>query len=233
MVDSTLHREHYGNMSEKIWLASFPRSGNTLVRLILGKCFDIVAGSKYPENGEADLAAPIIKTHDHAEDDAPAIVLVRDGRAALVSYWHFFRDYDEPVALSELIQGSIGFGSWSAHFRSWEPMNRPDRLLLRFEDFSADPECAIEALATFLGKRPVSPFDATFDKLNANHPKFFRSGDNAANIAELVGDDLELFKVHHGELMTELGYWSAQEAACRSIPVANAPPAPSVETSSS
>ena len=201
-----------------IWLASYPRSGNTLLRTILNDCFDVVTGSKYPEADtyaphrqliglERGLPSRLMKTHDHPTDDAPAIVSVRDGRASVVSYWHFLGDYSEPVDLRNVISGSVGFGSWSDHVRAWNPETRPDTLRLRFEEFSVDPEVAIEALATFLNLRPLRRFDKTFDDLQMVDAKFFRSGDNAANIRELSGDNLALFTEVHGPTMRHLGYW--------------------------
>ena len=95
-----------------IWLASYPRSGNTFARIVLRFLFGIQTATVYPtavveqERELRDLmqeksinsldeaiGAPeryIIKTHELPSGDLhPALYLVRDGRDALVSYAHF------------------------------------------------------------------------------------------------------------------------------------------------
>jgi hypothetical protein len=100
-----------------IWLASYPRSGNTLLRLVLEREFAYHTCSLYrertPETGPelADLVdltsaklvanaidkdedIHFVKTHELATDDAfPAIYVVRDGRDAMVSFAHFLIDF--------------------------------------------------------------------------------------------------------------------------------------------
>jgi len=95
-----------------VWIASFPRSGNTLLRIVLHRLYGIRTSVIYDVDGVAervgadlvgytDRPAPLavmrasadvhfIKTHrqrdtDVEEQDA-AICLVRDGRDALVSW---------------------------------------------------------------------------------------------------------------------------------------------------
>jgi hypothetical protein len=224
-------------MSEIVWLASYPRSGNTLLRVILNDCFDMVAGSKYDESNaygplqkliglERATRSPIVKTHDHPESADPAIFIVRDGRASIVSYWHYLNEYSasksfwkslrrntrkslwrsRSTPLNKIIKGDVAFGSWSDHFRAWSPEVRPNTLLLRFEDYSADPEAAIEALAAFLNIRPKRAFSKTFAELRMADRKFFRCGDNDGNLRELRGNDLALFDSLHGPLMRHLAY---------------------------
>jgi hypothetical protein len=95
-----------------IWLASYPRSGNTFLRLVLNRMygarssviydFDGVAdrlgsdfvGFERRRNAIADLRAAatvhFVKTHRRRDADVDdrdrAICLVRDGRDALVSW---------------------------------------------------------------------------------------------------------------------------------------------------
>jgi len=94
-----------------VWLASYPRSGNTFYRVLLNHLYGIKTyGRKNDETieriGASDvvghelLPAPledlrkeknvyIVKTHRQPEDDGPAIYIMRDGRDALVSYARF------------------------------------------------------------------------------------------------------------------------------------------------
>lgn len=89
-----------------VWLASYPRSGNTFFRIILSECYGLPStdmDALPPEEWGrlrrmdpslrpgTDPAAPcFIKTHNlPGLDRNPAIYIVRDGRDALVSYAHF------------------------------------------------------------------------------------------------------------------------------------------------
>lgn len=100
------------------WVASYPRSGNTLLRLILKSMFNIsvyeseevdpeivknfpsmrdrvgskVAGSPWAEfcaSARSSTEPVFIKTHKIPEDGDAAIFVIRDGRAALDSYLDF------------------------------------------------------------------------------------------------------------------------------------------------
>ena len=97
-----------------IWLASYPRSGNSFTRIILKHLFGLQSRTVYDHalNPELERMAEVIgeptgsrmtldeltvapqvwavKTHEMPqEDNHPAIHVVRDGRDALVSYAHF------------------------------------------------------------------------------------------------------------------------------------------------
>jgi hypothetical protein len=95
-----------------VWVASFPRSGNTFLRIVLRNLYGIRTSVVYDVDGVAErLGADLvgftprpaaievmrdadeihfIKTHrqrdEQVEDTDPAICLVRDGRDALVSW---------------------------------------------------------------------------------------------------------------------------------------------------
>ena len=105
-----------------VWLASFPRSGNTLLRIILNSVFGVSTSTIYPGPkpgvnqvydqmnqliGDVDAVGPLaelqaspqlhfVKTHEIAssDDGNPAVYVLRDGRDALVSYAHFLRTHE-------------------------------------------------------------------------------------------------------------------------------------------
>ena len=105
-----------------IWLASYPRSGNTLLRTILKLTMNLDQFSDDPEDPDSDrvgaaimrriggvpLSKPwpefynearvsaktfYIKTHAPPHDDSPAIYVVRDGRSSVVSYFQYHRRF--------------------------------------------------------------------------------------------------------------------------------------------
>ena len=95
-----------------VWIASYPRSGNTFLRIILENMFQLPTYSLYRVEGQqvydpsadalqeapflprdwrsrvstdSQAALALIKTHNLPEDNAQAIYVVRDGRATLDS----------------------------------------------------------------------------------------------------------------------------------------------------
>lgn len=107
-----------------VWLASYPRSGNTFIRLLLHHYFDVATHDRYIPKLEmpdpqdkghiANLVGfrPIsslqeldeehepafVKTHELPDDDRPAIYVVRDGRDSITSYAHFILTIEEKCA---------------------------------------------------------------------------------------------------------------------------------------
>jgi hypothetical protein len=114
-----------------IWLASYPRSGNTFCRVLLHRLYGVPTYSVYPEPDwgpvadiiahqelpasleemAADRQTYIVKTHDlPGNDDYPAIYLVRDGRDAVVSYARYilaFRVHDDIPKTEELFRDRL------------------------------------------------------------------------------------------------------------------------------
>ncbi|WP_127505940.1 sulfotransferase domain-containing protein [Actinoplanes solisilvae] len=111
-----------------VWVASFPRSGNTFLRIVLRRLYGIRTSTVYDVDGVAerlgkDLVgftdrpgslsdmrasnqAHFVKTHrqrdaDVDEDDR-AICLVRDGRDALVSWARQASEEDPDIYQAEL-----------------------------------------------------------------------------------------------------------------------------------
>src|SRR6476620_3314267 len=105
-----------------IWLASYPRSGNTFVRAVLNDVFGIKArtltgigddrvfssrlgvvvavgplqsatrGVDFIDKARRSQEIYFLKTHEPQLTDDPAIYIVRDGRSAVVSYFNFMNE---------------------------------------------------------------------------------------------------------------------------------------------
>lgn len=237
-----------------IWLASFPRSGNTFFRIILEKLYGQESLSLYGDDpahvsseleagpNEAALerlqASPklhFIKTHELPSDDSPAILIVRDGRDAMVSFAHYIEDYGvvrrspfgEFVAnldacRQELLHGRPRFDQllrriverryfdWSGHYRAWSA--RPSNCaVVKFESLIRQPEIisqgALQALGLGLTRLRGDKLP-TFDQLHEQDPKFFRAGQVGQWQAEMSPDVEELFWREHLEGMRQAGYRS-------------------------
>lgn len=220
-----------------VWLASYPRSGNTFLRVALSAVFGIDTYTLYDERPEHDpflgdqppleLHAPypvvgqpfnvarfgdqpqlhVVKTHGAPLDAQPAIYVVRDGREATSSYFHYHRDLlQRPAPLSDVIHGRVGFGSWGRHIALWKPLTRPNTLVLRFEELTAAPIAQIERIADFLGIEPVGRRVPTFEDLHRTAPSFFRSGRTDSWRSLFSEQEHELFWELHGDEMSAFGY---------------------------
>jgi len=217
-----------------VWIASYPRSGNTFLRIILEKIFHLptysiyrVEGQDFPDpsaealeqapflprkwrrqvSDEPHLKPMLIKTHDGPEDDRAAMYIVRDGRAAIDSYFHYHKKFAfEQPSLTEIIAGACQFGSWSGHYRSWNPTHRPNTLFVKYEELVQAPDVVIPKIASFLQVQPGEGRLPTFEELNHSYPEFFRRGKNRDFLKDWTPGQLALFDQVHGPVMREIGY---------------------------
>ena len=156
-----------------VWLASYPRSGNTYFRVLLNHFYGLKSYSIYKEKRLAkqfkfhdltELALDheslaemarnselyFIKTHELPQNNSPAIYLVRDGRDALVSYAWYILNFESGRTnfndvLLNLIVNSDFFGGWSSHVLKWGQRKAPTAIV-RFEDLTrtSDPSDIIK-----------------------------------------------------------------------------------------
>lgn len=225
-----------------VWLSSFPRSGNTLVRLMLKQVWGISTCSMYDDRDDIGANAAVaqrvghrflggkfgdayqsmrdstelfcIKSHDVPIDEGKSIYIVRNGRSASYSYWHYQRDYGQlprRATLADTLIGFTPFGSWSDHLDAWEPLQRPNTLTLRYEELVAGPDQQIERIADFLELPPLRPWKNDFDALHRLDPRFFREGSQAPPHRFNEAEE-SLFSLLHSAWMTRLGYASVDIA---------------------
>jgi len=171
---------HLGLDSSDVFLASYPRSGNTLLRFPLAEAISGALCSfenvqrLVPEIGVHVYAHPLlpgggrlIKTHErYRRKYRRAIYIVRDVRDVLLSSFarEAAMDLLDSAALDRYIepflQGKMSrWGSWQNHIEEW--LNSPlaasgNLLLLRFEDICNDVETAMSRALTFLAM-PADP----------------------------------------------------------------------------
>ncbi|RTL88443.1 hypothetical protein EJV44_23340 [Ancylobacter aquaticus] len=215
------------------WLASYPRSGNTLVRTILNQCLDIGTRSMHGDGDNrifntselqrivghqssdvpdmAQLAAArqtrawtVVKTHEMPPTDDKSIYIVRNGISSMASYYHFLKDFEHvELDIRSIIRGDVYAGSWSDHVR--QIGSRPGTLLLRYENIAADPNAAARQIAGHLGVEQKRDFLLTFTDMHKAQPNFFRRGDDRANVKEML-PYMDLIEEYHGETLRQFGY---------------------------
>lgn len=223
-----------------IWVASYPRSGNTLLRTMLFQTMGLKSHVELPpalrdENSErgtdlhkfvgttpsspdewSELIARasksaetfFFKTHEPPLDDSPVLHVVRDGRQACISYFHFLRDRfpEAQKTLLDIIAGNDLFSHWSRHFNEWA--SHPQRLMVRYEDLIEPSPETLQEIAAFVGhKGEINKWENPFSLLHDLKPDIFRKGENSRNYPPEWDDSVEwLFQLLHGNLNRALGY---------------------------
>ena len=215
-----------GDKGARIWLASYPRSGNTLMRAILYQCFGVSSTSVHVNDlgglhdleryvGHFETAGDcgcgtctplVVKTHHPPPDAGPAIYVVRDGRAAAVSLWEF---YGRCKTLREVIAGGSHFGFWADHVEAWRPWARPRTLLVRYEDMTGDLPGVLAALGAFLGLPATSREAPSRAYMAAVGGRWVREFSDWRGC--LDDRDLRLFRHLGGRTMARLGYRPEQQ----------------------
>ncbi len=134
-----------------VWLASYPRSGNTFLRIVVHRLSGYGSAAVYPVDGVrerlgnalvADDPGPrslaeardspavhFVKTHRRRSDDVAetdrALYLVRDGRDALVSFARQRAEGDPRRYCAELealiLRRHGGTAGWGGNVLSWLP----------------------------------------------------------------------------------------------------------------
>ncbi len=157
-----------------VWLASYPRSGNTFFRILLNQLYGLSSQSQYNESGfpvinnltgnhgTNILTEPVsnyrnwqfVKTHDlPVNDQYPAIYLVRDGRDALVSHAHYIinhEKYDLPHNADTFWYLLYDLISTENHFGGWAQNvttwleRKAPTAYVRFEELIANPQACIQ-----------------------------------------------------------------------------------------
>jgi hypothetical protein len=165
---------HRGIRPTDVFVASYPRSGNTWLRFML---YEILVGESssfvnihqlVPDIGQQDAATPLlaqkgrlIKTHEpYRPEYKKAIYLVRDARDVALSEFAYQKALgvipdDFELYLQRFLRGRVNpFGSWVDHVNSWmnaEEEGHVEILLARYDKLRRDPEDSLAAMMEFLG----------------------------------------------------------------------------------
>ena len=213
------------------WITGWPHCGSTIVRQIMKDSLGLQTHSVYSEPdfqylfgdevvkfGETWQSGPhtryeyyrdcpgmfYIKTHEPpiTGDDSKVIYVLRDGRDSVSAISHFWK-----MPIRRTICG-IGnhFGGLSYHYYAWNPGNRPNTIIVRFEDMVERPNEVAVSLACFLGVKKIADYVDDFEENKKKWPKLFHDRIGCWKNA-MSKSDLELFDKCHGEFMREVGYY--------------------------
>lgn len=223
-----------------VWIASYPRSGNSLLRTVLFQTMGLqhyvespfgADDSKPEEHVKADRAVGLdsravedwsefvahaadskkvflIKTHQPPQDDSPVLHMVRDGRQACISYFHYLQDQfpEAQKTLLDIVAGNDHCSHWSRHYLEWA--GQAHRLEVRYEDLIEPSTEQLKKMASFLNYNgEVKSWENPFDDLRELKPHIFREGRNERIYPPEWDESVELlFQRLHGELNQALGY---------------------------
>lgn len=164
-----------------VFLVSFPKSGNTWTRFLLGNLLhpeepatfanihrlvpDPSGTSKRDMDGLPDPR--IIKSHECFDPRYPRVIyIVRDPRDVVVSQYHYHRKLkriadDSPIEtfVTRFLGGeTCPHGSWGENVTTWLATREGDPrfLLLRYEDMVSDTARELEKIVAFLGLKVAS-----------------------------------------------------------------------------
>lgn len=158
------------------YVVSYPRSGNTWVRSLLARLrepdaeltrgrLDQAVPDPY-RDPQALVSAPrprLIKSHSSTNPGFPRVIYVaRDGRDALVSYYHMEKQLGRnPPPFDSFVRRELaredGFGNWPGHVAHWWSVPMAEDLLrVRFEDLWRDPHHEVARIARF-ARLPATP----------------------------------------------------------------------------
>ena len=124
----------------------------------------IIVGKHHQLRKTLPNGGRLIKTHETFRREYPkAVFIVRDGRDAAVSEFHYqrtrsplFPEYknDFCVFFDRFLKGTVnGYGAWHKHTLSWLQcdLHRSDKMLLvRFEDLKSSPLRELKRIVQFL-----------------------------------------------------------------------------------
>lgn len=152
---------------EDVFIVGFPKSGNTLMQ-------HIITHLVYGLNSEVTVSIPLLfvpdiyasthyfrfnevcyfKSHERPQPNYKKVIyLVRDGREALLSYYHMMKNMGKEISLEDLYHGKIDIygGQWHEHLAEWEknPYNA-EILFVKYEDLITNKMSVLNQLCSFL-----------------------------------------------------------------------------------
>ena len=231
---------------DDIFVASYPKSGNTWLRFILARLMapsESTISFRNIDDYVPDLyrcrhfidsvqkRPRFIKIHEpHIEDYGKAVYIYRDGRDAMISFYHYFKQSKKfDGTFTDFLKAVDNFwcGSWMDHVTSalnYSENNPGKMFFLKYEDLLINPGPRVEQLAEFCQlpytsskveeaiqltsfselKKIESQFGP--EELDQNNVEFFRAGKQKQWKEVFSSEQRTLFERKAGYLLQQLGY---------------------------
>jgi len=156
-----------------IFITSFPKSGNTWVRLIVANLLSIKVNLQNIDHFLPETYSykesfylhkfkkrRIIKSHDYFDHRFKKVIyVVRDPREVIVSTYFFQikikaikKNYSKRKFINSFIKGkySSDFGTWEQNVGSWHGSRNKNIIFIRYEDLIDKPVKEIKRISNFL-----------------------------------------------------------------------------------
>ena len=209
-------------------LVSYPKSGSTWMRFLLGH---VLAGEEVDFDSIRDLIPPcgrhrhapallgdggrVVRTHEPldrlSKRPGRIVYLVRDGRSVAGSYFHHLHrigvDTGSPSEyLERFVRGEIDYyGPWERHVlgANRAVAEHPDRFqVVRYEDMAKNAAAVLAGVLEFLG-RPAGE-DSIVRSIDANSKDRMRAKEAGSRILQSQNVDGSSVVSHRSQDFTEL-----------------------------
>jgi len=229
-----------------VFIVGYPKSGNTWMQYLLASAFygidlevapdalvqDLVPDVHFKKFYKPYFPVTFFKSHFLPRPDYRKVVyLLRDGRDAMVSYWHFLRDVcAKEIDFAEWVRsGDYLFPcKWHEHIERWhENPHNAQILTVRYEDLKRDAAAELARIAEFSGfKRERAALEAAANSASFTSMKrreaqfawespsipktgrFIRKGQIGSHRDEMPPAALEAFLLEAGAALKQTGYLS-------------------------
>jgi hypothetical protein len=177
-VNEVNQERYFKASSDDAYLVSYPRSGNTWVRVIVSELLYGESGSSledlqfyvpdlYVKTKIGDVIEAnrhVVKTHkaniNGYQRFNHVIYIIRDPRDIVLSYYRYRTklynyEFDLNQFIFDWVNGRIWPCSWREHVNSWTKAVEKwgqDLLLIRYEDLVENPEAEIFQIAEFFNR---------------------------------------------------------------------------------
>lgn len=231
---------------DDVFIVGYPKSGNTWMQSMIAALNYGIDSHFLPDSLAQDLVPDVhykkfyrrygnisfFKSHSLPNKDYRKVIyLVRDGRDAMISYYHFKNRFEDGVSLKDMIEFDKGLFpcSWRTHVKKWrENPYGADILYVKYEDLLSDTRKEIDRILDFIGLDREEEFiDRVIEgnsfanmKIKAKKFKglgqknwvgdkgvnFFRSGEKGGYKKEFPQDLLLMFNEKSKEELTYFNY---------------------------
>jgi len=224
-----------------IIIAGFPKSGNTWFQHLLASIVFGCNGEYTPDTLVQELIPDVhfknyfrrysevayFKSHYLPKPEYKKVIfLIRDGRDAMVSYYHYNKKLGYDTTLTKMVrEGDTVFPCmWHIHIQKWlENPYKADMIFVRYEDLLNDPLAEMKKVCKFINIERSDAYleqsiaTCSFDKMSKREKEqgwegwnkektFLRSGKIGDYKKEMIIEDTAFFNQMSAQVLKHFNY---------------------------